>query len=84
MQDSEPDIIEYDIRGQICPSCLLMTLQRINELGGAIKEGLHSMHVLTDNRHATATIPAAVSHMGFDVKVSKDTDYYRIAITALR
>jgi len=84
MEDTELNIVEYDIRGQICPSCLLMTLQRINDLGPSIKEGRQVMHVLTDNRHATGTIPDAVSHMGFDVKVSKDADHYRIAISAPR
>ncbi len=84
MNCDQQEILEYDIRGQICPSCLLMTLQRINELGDSLKQGEQVMHVLTDNRHATTTIPDAVSHMGFDVTVSKDADHYRIAITAPR
>ncbi len=38
MKNQEPEnIIIHDIRGQICPSCLLFTLREVNEQRSALK-----------------------------------------------
>lgn len=74
-------IIDIDIRGQICPSCLLQTLKEINRNAGALRAGEVRIAVLTDDRQATATIPATAERMGFHTEVQRDAAGYRIDIT---
>jgi TusA-related sulfurtransferase len=74
-------VIEKDVRGQICPSCLLIALRELNDLQAQIKSGQHEFHILTDNRHSTTTIPNAVNNMGYTVNVNKEAGYYRIIIS---
>lgn len=74
------EIIEYDIRGQICPSTLLTTLREVNAHKKALKNGDIQLAIMTDNRDSTSTIPDSVRNMGYDVSVDKDQDCYRILI----
>jgi len=74
------ETIELDIRGQVCPSCLLLTLRDINNHHAALSEGRARLTVLIDSRDATGTIPAAVKNMGLTAQVDKVEDYYRIVI----
>jgi len=72
--------IDIDIRGQICPSCLLLTLKELNSNGDAIRAGRAEIVVVTDDRQATATIPATADRMGFRTEVTRLDDLYRIRI----
>lgn len=74
------ETFELDIRGQVCPSCLLLTLREVNRLHAALSEGHACLTVLIDSRDATGTIPAAVQNMGFATQVDKVGDYYRVTI----
>ena len=78
---TEKTIIEQDVRGQICPSCLLIALRHVNEEKDRIKSGQADFHILSDNRLATTTIPNAVCNMGYSVEVKKEQGYYRIVIS---
>jgi TusA-related sulfurtransferase len=72
--------IEYDIRGQICPSTLLTTLKEINRLREQLSSGAICIEVKTDNRDATSTIPTTVNNMGYEATVTKKKGYYQIII----
>lgn len=72
--------IDIDIRGQICPSCLLLTLKELNLHGKAIRGGDVQVVVVTDDRQATATIPAAAARMGLRTQVDWVGNLYRIRI----
>ena len=72
--------IDIDIRGQICPSCLLLTLKELNQNGPAIRAGSTEVVVVTDDRQATATIPATADRMGFQTEVTRVDEVYRIRI----
>jgi TusA-related sulfurtransferase len=72
--------IDIDIRGQICPSCLLLTLKELNQNGPAIRAGSTEVVVVTDDRQATATIPATADRMGFQTEVTRVNEVYRIRI----
>lgn len=72
--------VEMDIRGQICPSCLLLALREVNQRHGQLLAGEVCLVVLTDNRDAVGTIPDAVSNMGFAAEVEKLVGCYRITI----
>jgi TusA-related sulfurtransferase len=74
--------INIDIRGQICPSCLLLTLKALNQNGAAIRSGNTEIIVVTDDRQATATIPATADRMGFRAAVQRLEDgSYQIRIS---
>jgi len=69
-----------DIRGQICPACLLVTLQEIYKNKDTLNSGEARMIIQTDHRDATRTIPGAVSAMGYQVSVSRVRNYYEIVL----
>lgn len=75
-----PMAITLDIRGQICPSCLLLTLREINRNAAALREGATELLVFTDDRQAAATVPAAAEHMGLRCEVTADAGDYRFRI----
>ena len=75
-------IIVHDIRGQICPSSLLFTLREVNKEEQALKEERLRIVIMTDNRNAIATIPEAVSSMGYATTIEKKEGYYQIEIRA--
>ncbi|MCS6913259.1 MAG: sulfurtransferase TusA family protein [Myxococcales bacterium] len=73
-------VIDLDIRGQICPSCLLLTLRTVNQNCAALRKGECEVRVLTDDRQATGTIPEAVAKMGYRAEVVNTPGGYRIRI----
>jgi len=75
------ETVELDIRGQVCPSCLLLALREVNIRHAALHAGQVQVAVLTDNRHATGTIPETVRDMGLFAKVDKLDGYYRVVIS---
>ena len=77
---SEVKIIEMDIRGQICPSCLLLTLKEVNSHIGMIKSGEVEVKILSDDRHATITIPEAVNKMGLSTEIAQEQEGFTIRI----
>lgn len=71
---------EMDIRGQVCPSSLLLTLREVNRQHHELLAGHLRIMVLTDNRDATGTVPEAVRAMGLAADVEKIDGHYRITI----
>jgi hypothetical protein len=72
--------IDIDIRGQICPSCLLLTLKELNRHGAAVRTGNTEIRVTTDDRQATSTIPVTANRMGFHTEVARHDGSYHIRI----
>lgn len=79
-----PRIIEFDIRGQICPSSLITTLKELNSLKQEMRDGRTIVSIMTDNRDATVTIPETANNMGYQVNAEREKDYYRITIQKTR
>ena len=77
---SSPNKIEIDMRGQVCPSSLLIALEQTNTNKKALRAGEVILEIKTDNRDATVTIPSTVRNMGYDCLVSKKAGYYEILI----
>lgn len=73
--------IHLNIVGQICPSCLLLTLKELNQHAAAVRNGTTEIIVTTDDRQATSTIPDAVQKMGYASEVTRVTDGYRIRVS---
>ena len=82
MAEKPMETIEFDIRGQICPSALLMALRQVNVHQIPLRGGLVQLVVLTDNRDSTTTISEAVGNMGYEVRVSRDEAAYRVSIAS--
>lgn len=82
MTSVEHAVIEFDIRGQICPATLLIALREVNRHAAALKNGDVELLFLTANRDSTQTIPEAVENMGFCVDVTAENGYYAIKVTA--
>lgn len=74
------EVINLDIRGQICPACLLISLKEINKHKGLLRNGEAILIVKTDHRDATRTIPDAATAMGYSVAVEKKKGYYEITV----
>lgn len=72
--------IEFDIRGQICPSTLLVALREINKNFDDLNTGAVQLLFRTDNRNSINTIPPAVDNMGLKVTVEKTGSDYSIII----
>jgi TusA-related sulfurtransferase len=78
------DAIEFDIRGQVCPSTLLIALREINKHSRRLRDGTVKLAFKTDNRDAVATIPESAGNMGYDARVTKTGGYYLIEINGVK
>ena len=84
MPKTDTPTVDIDLRGQICPSSLLMALKAVNQHRQALREGTISLVLTTDNRDSTATIPGAVRNMGYQVDVRKISGFYELQISTPR
>ncbi len=75
-------VIAIDIRGQVCPASLLITLRKINEIKDDIQKCGARLEVLTDNRDSVGTISEAAFNMGYGVGTEKQDGHYRMVISA--
>lgn len=74
----------YDIRGQICPSTLLIAMKEVNHHQERLKSGELSLIFLIDNRDAITTIPETIGNMGYAVSYTAEKGHYRIVISGAR
>lgn len=79
----EQQIVDIDMRGQVCPACLLVAMDKMNKNRDALKSGAIKLCIQTDNREATTTIPTTAKNMGYDVKVTKKESFYQICVGIL-
>ncbi len=77
---AEGENIVLDIRGQICPACLMITLRELNSNKERLKNEKARLVVKTDHRDATRTIPSAAFAMGYSVSVKQREKYYEITM----
>ncbi|MEJ2697556.1 MAG: sulfurtransferase TusA family protein [Candidatus Sulfobium sp.] len=79
MENTAEDIV-LDIRGQICPACLLITLSELNSNRERLTGAKARLVVKTDHRDATRTIPGAALAMGYGVTVVQKERHYEITL----
>lgn len=79
----EQKVIDIDMRGQVCPACLLVAMDKMNQNRDVLKSGETKLCIQTDNREAITTIPTTARNMGYNVKVTKMGTDYRICIGIL-
>lgn len=73
--------LEFDIRGQICPSSLLTALREINRHEPQLRERAVRLRFLTDNRDCVATIPESARNMGYAAAVTREQGCYLIEVS---
>ena len=78
--DNSVQTIEVDMRGQVCPSSLLVAMDNINRQKDGLQDGSLKLSIKTDNREATTTIPGTAKAMGYAVEVIRKEGYYQIEI----
>lgn len=77
-----PNTMKIDLRGQVCPSSLLVVMDNLNRHCSALKAGTLHLLILTDNREALHTIPSTVESMGYIAKITTMPEgHYEIMIT---
>jgi len=59
---------QLDVRGEICPYPMMMTVERLKQLAGDI-DGLE---VLTDHAPALETIPTQAARLGFTAEINEN------------
>ncbi len=74
-------VIDVDMRGQVCPSTLLVALDQMNHYRQELQSGEAKLCIKTDNREAIATIPSTAQNMGYYTKVTKEKSHYEICVT---
>jgi len=79
-QETKQKIIHIDMRGQVCPACLLVAMDNLNKHRENLKKGREILCIKTDNRDATTTIPTTAKNMGYAVKVTKMDTFYKICV----
>jgi TusA-related sulfurtransferase len=72
--------IQVDMRGQVCPSTLLVAMDNLNRNAQELRSGTVRLLIITDNREALHTIPATAENMGYIAKITKTTSHYEILI----
>ncbi len=81
MTENTPRVIEVDMRGQVCPSTLLVALNSIDLNRTELRDGTVKLLIRTDNRDATTTIPGTAENMGYHSEVMRLDGYYEILIS---
>lgn len=79
--EPEARTIEVDMRGQVCPSTLLVALDNLNRHASGLQNGSIRLLIVTDNREALHTIPATAENMGYATGITKMADRYEIMVS---
>ena len=74
------ETLDYDIRGQVCPSTLLVALREINAHQEALRGHGVRLRFLTDNRDCVTTIPESARNMGYAAAVRREQGCYLIEV----
>ena len=79
-QETDRNVVELDLRGQMCPATLLKSLRELNRMRGELHSGSSRLEILTSNRDSTTTVSDAAASMGYKVAVRQDDAHYRVSI----
>ena len=80
-EKTQVEVIDIDVRGQVCPATLLVAMESMNKYREALRAGTVVLCIRTDNRDATFTIPGTAKNMGYTVSLTKQHGSYEIKIS---
>ncbi|MFA6147925.1 MAG: sulfurtransferase TusA family protein [bacterium] len=72
--------VELDLRGQVCPASLLISLKKMNSMREELTTGAVALRVLTSNRESVPTITDAARSMGYAVTVEHTAEHYVLTV----
>jgi TusA-related sulfurtransferase len=72
--------IDIDIRGQVCPSTLLVALREMNTNQQGLRDRTLRLRFLSDNRDCVTTIPESARSMGYAAEVRREEGSYVIEV----
>ncbi|MBI5558661.1 MAG: sulfurtransferase TusA family protein [Deltaproteobacteria bacterium] len=82
-EKTKQERIDIDMRGQVCPACLLVAMDTMNKYRAPLLGGKVRLCIKTDNREAITTIPTTAQNMGYATRVTKMASYYEICVGLL-
>ena len=80
MTNEMPKTIEVDMRGQVCPSTLLVAMDNINQNQEELNSHKVKLLIKTDNRDAITTIPGTAENMGYETEITPQDGFYEILV----
>jgi len=72
--------VELDLRGQVCPVALMLSLKKLNALRGELVSRVATLRILTENRDSVPTISEAARNMGYAVTVDREEAHYVLSV----
>ena len=84
MGTASPRTVELDLRGQVCPGALFLSLRKMEEHHAGLSSGECALAILTDNRDSVPTISEAARNMGYEVVVETPGGNYLLRVAASR
>lgn len=82
MATASTGTVELDLRGQVCPAALFLSLKKFDELHAGLSSGECTLAILTDSRDSVPTISDAARNMGYAVTVEQPTGHYLLRVAA--
>lgn len=76
--------VELDLRGQVCPASLLISLKNMNAMQGELSSGAVALRILTANRESVPTISDAARTMGYSVTVEQTEAHFILLVESAR
>lgn len=73
-------IIQVDMRGQVCPSTLLVAMDSLNRYASDLQSGALRLLIITDNREALHTIPVTAENMGYAAQITNTASHFELLI----
>jgi TusA-related sulfurtransferase len=68
--------VELDLRGQVCPVALMLSLKKLNAMRVDLFSRAVTLRILTENRDSVPTISEAARNMGYAVTVDREEAHY--------
>ena len=84
MTTNSRQTVELDLRGQVCPASLLISLKKMNSMREELTSGAVALRVLTANRESVPTITDASRSMGYVVTVEHTAEHYVLTVGSAR
>jgi TusA-related sulfurtransferase len=72
--------VELDLRGQVCPVALMLSLKKLSALRGELVSRAVALRILTENRDSVPTISEAARNMGYAVTVDREEAHYALFV----
>ena len=67
----EPEIVQLNLEGEICPYTLILTIRKSKEIKVDLDSGKKILEILVDHSPTTDNFPSEFSKRGYQVDIKK-------------